>query len=150
MPVAILRTQCLIGVTLALMTTVVAHAQQTATERNPTTTAAIQAFEAPSSVSTVELKKRTVDRKFVITSVLLMGLTIADMERTQHCLGQHTCVEMNPMLPRSRAGMYAVNIPMNAAAMYLGYRLKSAGRKSWLIAPSLMTAGHLVGAAWRM
>lgn len=99
----------------------------------------------------VEQKKsaRVVDAKFVTMSALLMGLTISDLEKTQHCLAAHTCVEMNPMLPHSRAGMYAVNVPINAATMYLAYRLKSAGRRSWWIAPVLETAGHLVGTGVR-
>jgi hypothetical protein len=79
----------------------------------------------------------------------MMGLTIADLERTQACLSHHTCQELNPMLPTSRAGMYAVNLPINAASMYLAYRLKAGGHRTWWIAPMLSTAGHGVGVAFR-
>lgn len=93
--------------------------------------------------------KPVVDRKFVVFSAVVMGLTIADLERTQHCLGNRTCVEMNPMLPHTRVGMYAVNVPINAMTMYLAYRMKSAQRKTWWILPSLVAAGHGVGASAR-
>lgn len=94
-------------------------------------------------------QQRVIDKKFIAMSVALMGLTISDIEKTQHCLDRGTCVEMNPMLPHSRAGMYAVNLPINAAAMYLGYRLKASGHKTWWLAPMVETAGHLVGTGFR-
>lgn len=93
--------------------------------------------------------KRVVDKKFVAMSALAMGLTIADIERTQSCLGSHTCQELNPTLPRSRAGMYAVNVPLNAGLMYLSYRFKSKGKKVWWIAPIAISGSHLVGAGLR-
>ena len=81
-------------------------------------------------------------------SALAMGLTIADIETTQHCLGDGTCRELNPLIPHSRAGMYAVNIPVNAVAMYLSYRLKAGGHKTWWIAPIAISGVHGVGAGF--
>ena len=92
---------------------------------------------------------RVVDKKFIAMSALAMGLTIADIERTQSCLNSHTCEEMNPTLPRSRAGMYAVNVPLNAGLMYLSYRFKASGKKKWWIAPIAIAGSHLVGAGFR-
>ncbi len=89
--------------------------------------------------------RQVVDKKFVAVHAIAMGFTIADIERTQHCLGNGTCRELNPMLPLSRAGMYAVNVPMNAAAMYLSYRLKASGRRTWWIAPVAIGGSHGVG-----
>jgi hypothetical protein len=94
-------------------------------------------------------QQHVIDKKFIFMSVALMAFTISDVERTQSCLGRGTCVEMNPMLPRSRAGMYAVNLPINAAAMYLAYRLKAGAHKTWWIAPVIETAGHVVGTGFR-
>ena len=146
-----LSRRCFVGVVaISLFIPLAAKAQEQVEAQDQIASARLSLLEAPGPTVPAESHKGIVDRKFVVTGVLLMGLTIADLERTQRCLGQHTCVEMNPMLPHSRAGMYAVNIPMNAAAMYLGYCLKAKGRKSWLVAPGLMTAGHLLGAAWRM
>jgi len=96
-----------------------------------------------------EKPARVADTKFIAVTALLMGLTISDIERTQHCLARASCVEMNPMLPHSRAGMYAVNLPINAGAMYLAYRMKSTGRKSWWIVPALNIAGHAIGTGIR-
>ena len=89
------------------------------------------------------------DKKFIAMSALTMGLTVADIERTQHCLGEKTCQELNPMLPHSRAGMYAVNLPINAAAMFLSYHLKESGHKTWWIAPLVVSGSHAVGAGIR-
>jgi hypothetical protein len=89
--------------------------------------------------------ERVVDRKFVAMSALAMGLTIADIESTQHCIGNGSCRELNPLMPTSRAGMYAVNIPVNAGLMYLSYRLKASGHKTWWIAPLAISGAHAVG-----
>jgi len=91
---------------------------------------------------------RVVDKKFIGMSALAMGLTIADIENTQHCLNQGTCRELNPMMPRSRAGMYAVNLPVNAGLMYLSYRLKASGKKTWWIAPLAISGSHAIGAGF--
>jgi hypothetical protein len=77
-----------------------------------------------------------------------MATTIADIEATQHCLGNGSCRELNPLMPHSHAGMYAVNIPINAAAMYLSYRLKASGRRSWWIAPLAISGAHAIGAGF--
>lgn len=92
--------------------------------------------------------RRVVDAKFVGMSALVMGTTIADIETTQHCLGNGTCRELNPLIPHSRAGMYAVNIPINALAMYVSYRLKAGGHKTWWIAPLAISGAHGVGAGF--
>jgi hypothetical protein len=94
-------------------------------------------------------QQRVIDKKFIAMSIAMMAFTVSDLEKTQGCLARGTCVEMNPMLPRSRAGMYAVNLPINAAAMYLAYRLKASGHKTWWIAPVIETAGHVVGTGFR-
>lgn len=129
------------------------HAQEAQPAKGITIAAAsvaVEPFRAP-VIRTEDAPPRppVVDKKFVVVSALVMGLTISDLERTQHCLHQGTCVELNPMLPHSRAGMYAVNLPLNAATMWLGYHMKSQGRKTWWIAPALVAAGHGIGTAFR-
>jgi hypothetical protein len=94
-------------------------------------------------------RSRVVDTKFIGMSALAMGLTIADIESTQHCLGNGTCRELNPLMPNSRAGMYAVSIPVNAVAMYLSYRLKASGHKTWWIVPLAISGAHGVGVGFR-
>jgi hypothetical protein len=106
----------------------------------------------PAYVRPVETKKwknkRVVDKKFIGMNALAMGLTVADIESTQHCLGNHTCRELNPLMPHSRAGMYAVNVPVNLGLMYVSYRLKASGRKTWWIAPLAISGSHAVGAGF--
>jgi hypothetical protein len=156
MPTGNTRTIRLVwALVIAVAVSVCAHASDvsaTTPERKIvlTVSAAAPPYE-PAYQRTIrqEPKKRVVDAKFVAMSALVMGLTIGDLERTQHCLSQHTCVEMNPMLPTSRTGMYAVNIPINAGAMYLAYRLKAGGRRTWWIAPVTIAASHGVGVAFR-
>jgi hypothetical protein len=92
--------------------------------------------------------RRVADKKFIGVSALAMGLTIADIETTQHCLGNGTCKELNPLMPHSRAGMYAVNVPVNALAIYMSYRLKANGHRTWWIAPIAISGAHGVGAGF--
>jgi hypothetical protein len=91
---------------------------------------------------------RVADTKFIGMSALAMGLTIADIETTQHCLGDGTCRELNPVMPHSRVGMYAVNVPVNALLMYVSYRLKAGGHKTWWIAPIAISSSHAIGAGF--
>jgi hypothetical protein len=90
---------------------------------------------------------RVLDKTFIALAVLAFASTSADVELTQHCLQERTCVEMNPTLPHSRWGMYAVNTPVNVALMYLSYHRKSAGKWGWWIAPVGVLGAHGVGVA---
>lgn len=90
-------------------------------------------------------KTRVMDRNFILLGALTFGLTAADIELTQHCLQEKTCVELNPTLPHSRWGMYATNTPVNLAVMYFAYRRKATGKRGWWIAPLIDTGIHGVG-----
>jgi hypothetical protein len=106
-------------------------------------------YSAASAQSALlERRARVLDKKFVGMSVLAMGLTIADIESTQSCLRTGKCHELNPTLPHSHLGMYAVNVPINSAAMYLSYRLKASGHRSWWLAPVVISSAHGVGAVF--
>lgn len=109
------------------------------------------AYSSPYQRSFVssESSQHVIDKRFIGMSAIVMGLTIADLESTQRCLSNHTCRELNPMLPTSRVGMYAVNLPINAGAMYFAYRLKAGGHRNWWIVPALVSAGHGVGFAFK-
>ena len=90
-------------------------------------------------------RKRVFDKKFAVLAGLAAGLTIADFEMTQHCLQRRTCVEGNPLMPTSRAGMYATNIPLNAALFWWSYRRKQDGKRLWWLAPLMVVGSHAVG-----
>ncbi len=90
-------------------------------------------------------RPRVLDKKFIALGVLTFALTTADIEMTQHCLHRQTCVELNPVLPHSRGGMYAVNVPVNAAVMYFSYWRRAHGRWGWWIPPVVDIGAHTVG-----
>ncbi len=142
------------AVVFALLFVSISPAQKLAAapQRQLLASAAAPSYSAAYLVRPIEpvkpKPKRVADAKFIGMSALAMGLTIADIETTQHCLGNGTCQELNPLMPHSRAGMYAVNVPINALAMYLSYRLKAAGHKTWWIAPIAISGAHGVGAGF--
>jgi hypothetical protein len=144
-PIACILVFLLIGFTLAFAADPVPQSQQlrASTDVPPY----VAPYMRPIKMETTK-PSRVVDRKFVGMSALVLGLTVADIETTQHCLSNSTCKELNPLMPHSRAGMYAVNIPINAAAMYLSYRLKASGHKTWWIAPIAISGAHAVGAGF--
>jgi len=89
--------------------------------------------------------RRVFDRKFALLAGLATALTITDYEMTQHCLAARTCVETDPLLPRSRAGMYATNMPVNAALFWWGYKRKAAGKRLWWLPPLFVIGSHAAG-----
>jgi hypothetical protein len=101
----------------------------------------------PAVVLPAETKpaRKVFDKKFALLTGLGTALTIADYEMTQHCLAARTCVETDPLLPHSRAGMYGTNIPLNAALFYWGYKRKAAGKKLWWLPPLAVVGSHAVG-----
>jgi hypothetical protein len=90
-------------------------------------------------------KVRWLDKKFIGLGVAVFGMTSLDLEFTQHCLHQGTCQELNPTLPHSRLGMYAVNTPINLAVMYFSHRRREAGKRAWWLAPAVDVSSHMVG-----
>ena len=148
---AALRFAC--AVVLALLFLSLASAQEPAAPK-PNLLASVDApsYTAAYLIRPIEPAKpkpaRVADATFIGMSALAMGLTVADIETTQHCLGNGTCRELNPLMPHSRAGMYAVNVPVNALLMYVSYRLKAGGHKTWWIAPIAISGSHAIGAGF--
>ncbi len=101
-------------------------------------------FALPVSAEAVE-GQRVADGKFVATTALLVALTIADIELTQHCLHKNTCHEGNPRLPTSRAKVYPMQLGLTAGVSYLGYRLKKNGEKLWWLPQVSVASAHGVG-----
>jgi hypothetical protein len=100
---------------------------------------AIEAAPAPAK------KKKVFDKKFAVLAGLAAGFTIADFEMTQRCLQRHTCVEADPLMPTSHAGMYLTNIPLNAVLFWWGYRRKEDGKRLWWLAPLMVVGSHVAG-----
>ncbi len=90
-------------------------------------------------------KKKVFDKKFAVLAGLAAGLTIADFEMSQHCLQRRTCVEADPLMPTSHAGMYLTNIPLNAVLFWWSYRRKEDGKRLWWLAPLMVVGSHAAG-----
>lgn len=88
---------------------------------------------------------QTVDKKFVIVNAVHLGLTVADIEVTQHCLANHTCRESNPLMPSCRAGAYAVGMGMVAGEAVSSYYLKRHGSRWWSVGPLIGIGSHTLG-----
>ena len=74
---------------------------------------------------------------------------VADIELTQNCLATvRGCYETDPIYGThpSRARMYAINVPINAAVSYLSYKALTGKRLSRMWAwPQLALAGTHFG-----
>jgi hypothetical protein len=92
-------------------------------------------------------KKKVFDKKLAVLSGLAAGLTIVDFEMTQRCLHRRTCVEADPLMPTSHAGMYLTNMPLNAALFWWSYRRKEDGKRLWWLAPLMVIGSHAAGVA---
>ena len=113
-------------------------------------TSALASFDAKEWAEMVvvappPVKKKVVDKKFLALTGIATALTVADFEMTQHCLGNHSCVEADPLMPSSRAGMYGSSAPVNAALYYWSYRLKAKGSRIWWLPTVAAIASHAVG-----
>ena len=90
-------------------------------------------------------EKKVIDKRFLALTGVATALTVMDFEMTQHCLGNHTCAESDPLMPTSRAGMYASSAPVNAALYYWSYRWKKQGKRLWWVPTAAAIASHAVG-----
>ncbi len=90
-------------------------------------------------------KPKLMDKKFIALGVAVFGLTAMDLEFTQYCLHRGTCRELDPTLPNSHWGMYAVNTPTNVAVMYFSYRRRASGKWGWWLAPLIDIGAHVGG-----
>ncbi len=101
---------------------------------------------APALLVTVTPPKpKVIDNKFIVLNAMHFALTVADVELTQRCMHAGTCRELNPTLPHSRLGMYAVNTATNVAVTYFSYRRKKSGKWGWWLAPAIDVGAHAVG-----
>lgn len=102
---------------------------------------------------------KTADKAFWVSTLLSVGLTVADAENTKYALGRPGATESNPLFGKnpSRARMYGIMLPIAGLTSYYSFRykreddaLKAAGYgghkyvKWWL--PNLFnTAEHALG-----
>lgn len=94
---------------------------------------------------------RVADRKFLLLSSLGVGMTILDVESTQHGLARggsevNTIVGERP----SRVELYAISAVFATGVIAWSYALKKNARhsKRWLWPLIPMSASHAAGATW--
>jgi|CZKZ01.1.fsa_nt_gi hypothetical protein len=98
-------------------------------------------------VSSTPVRPRTLSKGFLLLNGLHLGMSIFDVEMTQHCIANHRCVEGNPLMPSSHAGQLGVNFAIVGYGTFMSYRLKKQERKLWLLSPIVGIAAHTLGVA---
>lgn len=89
--------------------------------------------------------KHRLNKKFWALWITTIGLAVADVETTAHCVQRPECQEANPLFGKrpSRARMYAIKGGVTALAFYLSQEWKrdqTGGSYAWW-APPLILAG---------
>ena len=92
-------------------------------------------------------ERRTADLGYWLLQGAQAGAAVADIEATQHCIHAGTCREGNPLMPRSRGGMYALDMSIVAGEAYASWRLKRHGSRVWWIGPVIGISEHTFGVA---
>jgi hypothetical protein len=92
-------------------------------------------------------KPKIADRKYFLLNGLHAGLTVFDVEMTQHCIDEHRCQELNPILPSSHVGKLAVNFAFVGYGVVTSYWLKKHNSKIWWLPPIVGSVGHSIGVA---
>jgi hypothetical protein len=87
----------------------------------------------------------TLGSNFYLLNGLHLGMAVADVEMTQHCLATHQCREGNPLMPSSQAGALSVNLALVGYGSWISYRMKNNHAHMWWISPSSGIAAHFVG-----
>jgi hypothetical protein len=90
---------------------------------------------------------RVVNTSFLLLNSLHLTLALVDVEESQHCIDQHTCVEANPLMPSSHAGKLALNLGMVAYAASASYYLKKHTSGFWWLPPLAGIGFHSGGVA---
>jgi hypothetical protein len=71
----------------------------------------------------------------------MFAASIANVEKTNACLQQHTCSFVSSPF-RSRAALYGAGIPAEVGVAYVGYRLKEHRRRWWFVPAAAVTAAN--------
>ena len=86
-------------------------------------------------------------RAFVLLNSAQVGASIADLSLTQQCIDAHTCVEGNPLLPRSTAGRWGVTLGVSALTVATSWLMRKHRKRGWYAGPVVGIAAHGMGIA---
>lgn len=94
--------------------------------------------------------RRTLGKEFWIPWVANIGLTVASVELTEHCVSRGLCVEGNPVLGEhpGRLELYSIRGGALGAAFYFSRRSKLRGTSDWKFVPFLLVPVNAADTAW--
>ena len=69
-----------------------------------------------------------------------VGVTLADVARTQACQSAGTCFEANPLLPQNGVARAAIELSMTAAATWWAHHER--GKRGWWIGSAVVIGAH--------
>lgn len=87
------------------------------------------------------------DHKFFLVNAAHLGMALADVGMTQHCIADHRCKEGNPLMPSSLSGQFSVSLGMFAFTTTESYWLKKHRVRSWWTPPAVGAITHVIGVA---
>ena len=97
---------------------------------------------------------KPLDTTFILLSAATIASAVLDVEAARGCIARGACREGNPFmrpLISSRWKVYSVQALGTGATLFVSYKMKARGNKSWWVAPAVLTTGHTVfaGLAFR-
>lgn len=90
---------------------------------------------------------RIVDSRYVWLNSAHLAAAFADIEMSQRCIDEHTCVEANPLMPSSQAGKLGLNFGIVAYTACASYYLKKHRSSLWWLPPLAGISFHAGGVA---
>ena len=69
-----------------------------------------------------------------------VGVTVADVARTQACQSAGTCYEANPLLPQNGVARAGIELSVTGAAIWWAHRRH--GKRGWWAGPVVMIGAH--------
>jgi hypothetical protein len=87
------------------------------------------------------------NQTYFLLNGLNLGMALADVGLTQHCIADHRCKEGNPMMPSSQAGQIGISVGLFAYGAGTSYWLKKHKSKVWWTPPAVGVVSHIIGVA---
>jgi hypothetical protein len=117
------------------------NSSSSAPAASSSTTGFVYARPSPS------VPRPVVTKSYFLLNGLHLGMALADVEMTQHCIANHRCKEGNPMMPSSEAGQIGINVGIFAYAAGSSYWLKKHKSPIWWMPPAVGIVAHTIGVA---
>ena len=89
--------------------------------------------------------QRVIDKKFIAVNGGYLVAGLLDTEMTQDCIRAGTCVEGNPLAPKSQMGQIGLVLGLTTLNTSLSYYLKAHGSRWWWVLPTVGIGVHAQG-----